>query len=29
MNLQALDDPARVNHPLRRVGARGSNEWER
>lgn len=29
MNLQALDDPARVNYPLRRVGARGSNEWER
>ena len=28
MNLQALDDPARVNHPLRRVGERGSNEWE-
>lgn len=29
MNLQALDDPARVNHPLRRAGERGSNEWER
>ncbi len=29
MNLKALDDPARVNHPLRRVGERGANEWER
>ena len=29
MNLDALDDPKRVNYPLRRVGERGSNEWER
>ena len=29
MNLDALDDPARINHPLRRVGERGSNQWER
>lgn len=29
MNLSALDDPARMNHPLRRAGARGSGAWER
>ncbi|MDR0515387.1 MAG: molybdopterin-dependent oxidoreductase [Coriobacteriaceae bacterium] len=29
MNLEVLDDPARVNHPLRRVGERGSGQWER
>ena len=28
MNLEVLDDPARINGPLRRRGARGSNEWE-
>lgn len=29
MNLDMLDDPARVNYPLRRVGERGANAWER
>lgn len=29
MNLAVLDDPKRVNYPLRRVGKRGSNQWER
>ena len=29
MNLEVLDSPRRVNHPLRRVGNRGSGEWER
>ena len=29
MNLDVLDSPRRVNHPLRRVGERGSGEWER
>lgn len=29
MNLDVLDDPNRINHPLRRVGERGSNQWER
>ena len=29
MNLDVLDSPRRVNYPLRRVGERGSNEWER
>lgn len=29
MNLDVLDGADRVNHPLRRVGARGSGEWER
>ena len=29
MNLDALDGADRVNHPLRRVGERGGNEWER
>ncbi|MCL1799348.1 MAG: molybdopterin-dependent oxidoreductase [Eggerthellaceae bacterium] len=29
MNLAVLDDPKRVNHPLRRVGERGAGEWER
>ncbi len=29
MNLDVLDGPDRVNYPLRRVGARGSNQWER
>lgn len=28
-NLTFLDDPHRVNHPLRRVGERGGNRWER
>ena len=29
MNLDALDGADRVNHPLRRAGERGGNEWER
>ena len=29
MNLDAIDGPDRVNHPLRRVGERGSGQWER
>lgn len=29
MNLDVLDSPRRVNYPLRRVGERGSGEWER
>lgn len=29
MNLDALDDPRRVNHPLKRVGERGSGQWQR
>ncbi len=29
MNLDALDDPARINYPLRRIGKRGENAWER
>ncbi|MBQ3329074.1 MAG: molybdopterin-dependent oxidoreductase [Eggerthellaceae bacterium] len=29
MNLDVLDSPRRVNHPLHRVGERGSGEWER
>ena len=29
MNLDVLDDPNRINWPLRRKGERGSNEWER
>jgi anaerobic selenocysteine-containing dehydrogenase len=29
MNLEQIDGPERVNHPLRRVGARGSGRWER
>lgn len=29
MNLDALDGADRVNYPLRRVGERGSNRWER
>lgn len=29
MNLDVLDDPKRVNYPLRRVGERGANTWER
>lgn len=29
MNLDALDGDDRVNYPLRRVGARGGNQWER
>ena len=29
MNLDAIDGPDRVNYPLRRVGERGSGEWER
>lgn len=28
-NLDMLDDPRRVNYPLRRVGERGSGQWER
>lgn len=28
MNLAVLDDPQRVNHPLRRVGERGGGQWE-
>lgn len=29
MNLDALDGADRVNYPLRRVGERGTNEWQR
>ena len=29
MNLDVLDDPNRINYPLRRVGERGANRWER
>lgn len=29
MNLDVLDGADRINFPLRRAGARGSNEWER
>ncbi len=29
MNLDVLDGSDRVNHPLRRVGKRGSGQWER
>ncbi|MGI6221771.1 MAG: molybdopterin-containing oxidoreductase family protein [Coriobacteriales bacterium] len=29
MNLDAIDGADRVNYPLRRVGERGSGEWER
>ena len=29
MNLDAIDGPDRVNHPLKRVGERGSGQWER
>lgn len=29
MNLDVLDSPRRVNHPLKRVGERGSGAWER
>ena len=29
MNLDVLDSPRRVNYPIRRVGERGSGEWER
>lgn len=29
MNLDVLDDPARINYPLRRLGERGGNNWER
>lgn len=29
MNLDVLDSPRRVNYPLRRVGERGSGQWER
>ena len=29
MNLQTLDGPDRVNYPLKRVGERGSNQWQR
>lgn len=29
MNLDALDGEDRVNYPLRRVGERGGNQWER
>lgn len=29
MNVDVLDDPQRVNYPLKRVGERGSGEWER
>ncbi|WP_180326778.1 molybdopterin-containing oxidoreductase family protein [Raoultibacter phocaeensis] len=29
MNLEVLDDPDRINYPLRRIGERGSNQWER
>ena len=28
MNLDVLDSPRRVNYPIRRVGERGSGEWE-
>ena len=29
MNLDVLDSPRRVNWPLKRIGERGSGEWER
>lgn len=29
MNLETLDGPDRINYPLRRVGERGSGEWQR
>ena len=29
MNMDVLDSPRRVNYPLRRIGERGSGEWER
>ena len=29
MNLDEIDGPDRVNHPLKRVGERGSGQWER
>ena len=29
MNLDALDGADRINYPLRRMGERGANEWER
>lgn len=29
MNLEMIDSPERVNHPLRRCGERGSGKWER
>lgn len=29
MNLDVLDAPDRVNHPLKRVGERGGGQWER
>lgn len=29
MNLDVLDSPRRVNYPLRRIGERGSGQWER
>lgn len=29
MNLDALDGADRVNHPLKRVGERGGNQWQR
>ena len=29
MNLEQIDAPERVNYPLRRVGGRGSGQWER
>ena len=29
MNLDVLDSPRRVNYPIRRVGERGSGEWQR
>lgn len=28
MNLDVLDDPARINYPLKRAGERGSDRWE-
>ena len=29
MNLDMIDAPDRINYPLRRVGERGGNQWER
>jgi anaerobic selenocysteine-containing dehydrogenase len=29
MNLEQIDAPERVNHPLRRAGERGGGQWER
>lgn len=29
MNLSTIDAPDRINYPMRRVGDRGANEWER